>query len=94
MEKLEYLYNSYINEFKCNYYIVKSTKHFIDVGDSVNVFGVKIDKLSTSGDLISTAMVSDVGINENDVRDFIKVLSDGKVTPITLKEIVADTIIS
>lgn len=94
MENFECLYNSYINDFKCNYYIVKSTKHFIDLGDNINVFGVKIDKVNTNGELLSTASVNDIGINEKDVRDFIKVLSDGKVTPITLKEIVTDSIIS
>jgi len=51
---------------------------------------VKIDKLSSSGKLISSASVNNVGINESDVRTFIKTLNDGLVTPITLKDIVND----
>ena len=68
----------------------KTTRRYIDDSDTVSSFGVKIDKLSSSGKLISSASVNNVGINESDVRSFIKTLNDGLVTPITLKDIVND----
>ena len=87
---MECLYDRYIKDFRCKYYITKSTKKFIDEKDIVKVFGVKIDKIDNNGSVVSTASVNDVGINENDVRSFIKLLKDGRVTPVTLKDIVND----
>ena len=90
MEQVECLYDRYIKDFRCKYYMTKSTKQYIDDKDTVSVFGVKIDKLDKLGSVISSASVSDVGINETDVRQFIKLLNDGRVTPITLEDIVKD----
>ena len=90
MEQIECLYDRYIKDFRCKYYMTKTTRKFIDDNDTVNSFGVKIDKISNTGKLLSTVSVNDVGINENDVRTFIKLLNDGRVTPITLKDIVND----
>ena len=90
MEHEECLYDRYIKDFRCKYYMTKTTKKFIDDKDTVNSFGVKIDKLSRKGKLLSTARVNNVGINEHDVRRFIKLLNDGSVTPITLEDIVKD----
>lgn len=87
------LYDRYIKDFRCKYYITKSTKLFISGEDIIDCFGVKIDKINQQGEIISSASVSDVGINESDVRGFIKSLNDGKVTPITLKDIVIDRMI-
>ena len=90
MELVECLYDRYIKDFRCKYYMTKTTKKFIDNKDTVKSFGVKIDKLSHNGEILSSACVNNVGINENDVRSFIKTLTDGKVTPITLEDIVND----
>ena len=90
MEQIECLYDRYIQDFRCKYYMTKTTKKFIDDNDSVNSFGVKIEKLNSRGRIVSSACVNDIGINENDVRAFIKVLDEGMVTPITLKDIVKD----
>ena len=90
MEQIECLYDRYIRDFRCKYYMIKTTRKFIDNNDTINTFGVKIDKFSRSGILISSASVNDVGINENDVKSFIKLLNDGRVTPISLKDIVND----
>ena len=90
MEQIECLYDRYIKDFRCKYYMTKTTKKFIDDSDTINSFGVKIDKLNRKGKVLSTACVNDIGINENDVRSFIKSLNDGKVTPITLNDIVND----
>lgn len=90
MEQVECLYDRYIQDFRCKYYMTKTTKKYIDDSDTVNSFGVKIDKINSSGKLISSASVDNVGINESDVRLFIKTLNDGLVTPITLKDIVND----
>ena len=90
MEKIECLYDRYIKDFRCKYYMTRNTRQFVDSSDFVNVFGVKIDKIDSKGSIVSTACVKDVGINENDVRSFIKVLNDGRVTPITLEDIVKD----
>ena len=90
MEMVECLYDRYIKDFRCKYYMTKSTKRYIDDRDIVSFYGVKIDKLDNRGSIISSASVKNVGINENDVRSFIKVLNDGKVTPITLEDIVKD----
>lgn len=92
MESSVCLYDRYIKNFRCRYYITKSTKQFLTGEDLVNCFGVKIDKLDEEGKVLSTAEVDDVGINETDVREFIKLLKDGKVTPITLNDIVSDTV--
>ena len=90
MEQIECLYDRYIKGFRCKYYMTKTTKKFIDDEDTVNSFGVKIDKISRGGKLLATASVNNVGINENDVRYFVKVLKEEKVTPITLKDIIKD----
>ena len=90
MEQIECLYDRYIRDFRCKYYMIKTTRKFIDNNDTINIFGVKIDKFSQSGILLSSASVNDVGINENDVKSFIKLLNDGRVTPITLRDIVND----
>ena len=90
MEQVECLYDRYIKDFRCKYYMTKTTRKYIDDDDTVNAYGVKIDKISRKGKVISTVTVQDVGINENDVRLFIKLLNDGKVTPITLEDIVND----
>lgn len=90
MEQAECLYDRYIKDFRCKYYMTRTTKKFIDDNDTVNSFGVKIDKLSRNGKLLSTVCVNNIGINENDVKTFIKILNDGKVTPITLEDIVKD----
>ena len=90
MEQVECLYDRYIQDFRCKYYMTKTTRKYIDDSDTVNSFGVKIDKLSSSGKLIASASVNNVGINESDVRSFIKTLNDGLVTPVTLKDIVND----
>ena len=90
MEQVECLYDRYIQDFRCKYYMTKTTKKFIDDKDTVNSYGVKIDKISNRGKLLSSVSVDNVGINENDVRLFIKALNDGRVTPITLEDIIKD----
>ena len=70
--------------------MTKTTRKYIDESDTVNSYGIKIDKISRDGRLLSSASVNNVGINENDVRTFIKKLKDGFVTPITLQDIVND----
>ena len=90
MEQIECLYDRYIKDFRCKYYMTKTTRKFIDDTDTVSSFGVKIDKVSRGGKLLSSACVNNIGINENDVRSFIKTLNEGKVTPITLEDIVND----
>ena len=90
MEQIECLYDRYIQDFRCKYYMTKTTRKYIDDNDTVSSFGVKIDKLSSNGKLISSASVNNIGINESDVRLFIKTLNDGLVTPVTLKDIVND----
>ena len=90
MEQIECLYDRYIKDFRCKYYMTKTTKKFIDDEDTINSFGVKIDKISSNGEVLSSVSVHNIGINEHDVRSFIKSLNDGKVTPITLKDIVKD----
>lgn len=93
MEDTVCLYDRYIKEFRCKYYITKSTKKFLSGEDTVKCYGVRIDKLDDTGKLLSTAKVDEVGINEDDVRSFLKVLKDGQVTPITLNDIVTDMLI-
>lgn len=90
MEQIECLYDRYIQNFRCKYYMTKTTRKYIDDSDTVNSFGVKIDKISLNGAVLSTMSVNNVGINESDVRSFIKSLNDGMVTPITLEDIVND----
>lgn len=86
------LYDRYIKDFRCKYYITKSTKQFVTGEDLVSCFGVKIDKLDYKGKILSSTEVSDVGINETDVKEFIRILKDGQVTPITLKDIASDMV--
>ena len=90
MEDSVCLYDRYIKNFRCKYYITKSTKKFVMGEDLINCFGVKIDKFDCEGKLLSSAEAQDIGINETDVREFIKLLNDGGVTPITLNDIVTD----
>ena len=47
MEQVECLYDRYIQNFRCKYYMTKTTKKYIDDSDIVSSFGVKIDKLVT-----------------------------------------------
>ena len=63
MEQIECLYDRYIQDFRCKYYMTKTTRKYIDDSDTVSSFGVKIDKLSCNGKLISSVSVNNVGIN-------------------------------
>ena len=53
MEMVECLYDRYIKDFRCKYYMTKSTKQYIDDKDIVNVYGVKIDKIDILNNKIS-----------------------------------------
>lgn len=92
MEYVECLYDRYIKDFKCKYYLIKSTKRFLDEEDRIEVYGVKIDKLNNLGQVLDSSLVKDVGINKTDVQNFIKSLQDGQVTPLSLEEVVDDHI--
>lgn len=91
MEQIECLYDRYIKDFRCKYYMTNTTRKYIDDKDTVKSYGVRIEKISKKGELLSVASVSNVGINENDVKTFIKKLKDGSVTPISLEYIVHDS---
>jgi len=91
MEQIECLYDRYIKDFRCKYYMTNTTRKYIDDKDTVKSYGVRIEKISKKGKLLSVASVNDIGINENDVRTFIKKLNDGSVTPISLEYIVHDS---
>lgn len=92
MEQFECLYDRYIRDFRCKYYLIKSTKKFLDEEDKIEIYGVKIDKINKEGQVLDSNLVKDVGINKADVQNFIKFLNDGQVTPLSLEDVVADHI--
>lgn len=61
------VYEEYTSKYKCNYYLVESTKKFVDNGDTIATFGIKIERLKDDGQVRDFIILDDVGINKEDV---------------------------
>lgn len=72
MGRIEYIYENYSDNYKCNYYLLESTKKFVDTGDKVTAFDIKIEKVLRNGEILETYKVVNVGINKRDVIEQIK----------------------
>ncbi len=81
---MECVYERYIRDFRCKYYILKATKGYV---------GIKIEKLNPNGDILEECVVENVDKDEGKVRELLKIINKGKVTPITLKDVIADSVI-
>ena len=79
------LYSSYLNGFKCKYYITQTNKTFSNGEDCISSYGIKIDLFSLEDCLKDSAVLQHVGINENDVKEYIRNLYNGQVLPCSLK---------
>ncbi|MBR5227656.1 MAG: hypothetical protein IKV94_03370 [Clostridia bacterium] len=86
MSKEKVLYSCYLENFKCKYYITKSIKTFSDNKNKIITYGVKID-LVNHNSIKEQAILKEVGINENDVKEYITNLYNRQVTPKALKHI-------
>lgn len=89
MSKEKVLYSCYLENFKCKYYITKSIKTFNDNKEGIKSYGVKID-LVNKNNIKEQAILKEVGINENDVREYITNLYHRQITPNTLKQMTAN----
>ena len=89
MVKEKALYSYYLKDFKCKYYITQTNKTFSNGMDSISSYGIKIDMLSLENSIKDSAEVLHVGINENDVKQYIRNLYDGQAMPRKLKEMTA-----
>lgn len=69
--KLDKVYEEYTNKYKCNYYLIESTKTFVDNGDIINTFGIRIEKLKDNGQVDTNIILDNVGINKEDVKNCI-----------------------
>lgn len=69
--KLDKVYEEYRNNYKCNYYLIESTKTFVDNGDIINTFGIRIEKLKDNGQVDTNIILDNVGINKEDVKNCI-----------------------
>ncbi len=78
---MECVYERYIKDFRCKYYILKATKGYV---------GIKIEKVNMNGIVLDECTVENVDKDEGKVRDLLNRISKGKVTPITLKDVIAD----
>jgi len=85
MIKEKALYSCYLSDFKCKYYITQTNKTFKESGDSISSFGIKIDMLSLEDNIKDSAALQHVGINENDVKEYIRNLYNGQALPCELK---------
>ena len=81
---MECVYERYIRDFRCKYYILKATKGYV---------GIKIEKLNPNGEILEESTVENVDKDENKVRELLKIITKGKVTPITLKDVIVDSAI-
>ena len=81
---MECVYERYIRDFRCKYYILKETKGYV---------GIKIEKLNPNGEILEESTVENVDKDENKVRELLKIITKGKVTPITLKDVIVDSAI-
>ena len=87
MIKEKALYSYYLNSFKCKYYIIQSNKTFSNGEDSISSYGVKIDMMSLEDGIKDTVTLQHVGINENDVKEYVKNLYEGHALPCAIKAI-------
>ena len=81
---MECVYERYIKDFRCKYYILKATKGYV---------GIKIEKVNPHGKILEEATVENVDRDEGKVRELLRRINNGKVTPITLKDVIADNAI-
>ena len=81
---MECVYEKYIRDFRCKYYILKTTKGYV---------GIKIEKINPSGEILEECSVENVDKDERKVRELLRRINKGKVTPITLKDVIADSAI-
>ncbi len=81
---MECVYEKYIRDFRCKYYILKATKDYV---------GIKIEKLNPNGEILEECAVENVDKDERKVRELLSRINKGKVTPITLKDVIADNVI-
>ena len=78
---MECVYERYIKDFRCKYYILKATKGYV---------GIKVEKLNANGTVLEESTVKNVDKDEGKVRELLNIINKGKVTPITLKDVIAD----
>lgn len=83
MEKAEH--SRYLRKYRCKYYITRSVKTFTTGQDKVNSYGIKIEKI-VSKNRKESVEIKHVGINELDVKIYLKELYDTFTTPEKLKE--------
>lgn len=81
---MECVYERYIKDFRCKYYILKATKGYV---------GIKIEKLNPNGEILDECTVENVDKDEGKVRELLNRINKGKVTPITLNDVIADSVI-
>ncbi len=84
---MECMYERYIKDFRCKYYILKRTERYLDDGE---MYGIMIEKLDLNGKVIESAVVNSVDNNEPKVRKLIAKLNKARVTPVTLNDIIVD----
>lgn len=73
---LNNVYEEYTNKYKCNYYLIESTKRFVDNGDIITTFGIKIEKLKENGQVDRSIILDNIGINKEDVKMCIGILKE------------------
>lgn len=79
------MYSRYLRKFRCKYYITRTVKTFTTGQDKINSYGVKIEKI-VSKNKKECVEIKHVGINELDVKIYLKELYDTFTTPEKLKE--------
>ena len=78
---MECIYERYIKDFRCKYYILKRTSEYV---------GIKIEKLNSNGQVIEESTVENVDKDERKVRKILAKINKARVTPMTLSDIVMD----
>ena len=81
--RLHEVYEEYTNNYKCNYYLIESTKRFMDNGDIINTFGIKIERLKDNGQVDTSIILNNVGINKEDVKTCIDRLKERSIQNIS-----------
>ena len=83
MEKA--MYSRYMNKYRCKYYITRAVKTFSNSDDQIFSYGIKIEKVLCNNKKESVE-ISHVGINEIDVKIYLKKLYNSFATPDKIKE--------
>ena len=77
---IDKVYEEYATKYKCKYYLIETTKRFVDNGDIINTFGIRIETLNKLGQVDKNIVLDNIGINKEDVKRCIEILKQQNIS--------------